>query len=87
MTCVGLMPLSFLPNQVDREGRVGPYAYFVGIGLGTDGVGTGQHFADGRVYTNFPGSVARQDRSKTFQGTYKPNNFDKGFGVRYKKCA
>ena len=71
MSCVELLPLCSTPKVATREGATGANAYMNLIGVGL-------WFASGQTITS-PNSSGVQDKSRTYQGTVKPNTFSKGF--------
>lgn len=72
MACVELLPLCSIPKMATRDGLTGANAY---MNLIPD---VGMRFASGQVVT-FPNAAIPQDNSRTYQGTWKPNTFTKGF--------
>lgn len=66
---VELLPLCSIPKVATREGHTGANAY-------ANRIGTGPWYANGQVASNL-NDRAPQDKSRTFQGSYKPDTFSK----------
>ena len=77
--CVELLPLCTIPKMATREGMTGATAYMNVVGVGI-------WFASGQQLT-FPSSKQVQDKSRVYQGTVKPDTFNKGFaGISNAAC-
>lgn len=71
MACVKYLALCNPPPLSLREGQVGAFAYINIIGVGP-------WYASGQLF-DFPNAALAQDKSRTYNGTVKPDTFNKGF--------
>lgn len=69
---IQLQPLCSIPKAVTREGHAGANAYFNGPG------DLGIWYANGQVVSGLT-DRGPQDNSRTYQGSWKPDTFTKGF--------